>query len=52
MAFGVIPEETWHCNSTDEKPKDNVPDGQGLIEKDTGNIFLFDAEIKDWRKVG
>lgn len=47
--FGKIPEETWHCNSTDVKPTENVPDGQTIIEKDTGKTFIFDVEIKDWR---
>lgn len=47
--IGIIPNETWHCNSTDAKPTENVPDGQTIIEKDTGNVFIFDVVSKEWK---
>ena len=47
----AIPNEVWAGKSTDVKPTENVPDNQQLIEKDTGNVFLFDEEDKMWYKV-
>lgn len=38
--------------STDEKPVENwVGNGSTFIEMDTGNIFMYDAENKLWRKI-
>ena len=48
MAVGFIPEDYMHCNSKDEKPKKNIEDGQCMIEKDTGNVFIFDIESMEW----
>lgn len=44
----AIPAEYWACKSTDTKPKENVPDNQIIIEKDTKKFFIFDAEDKTW----
>ncbi len=46
----AIPKETWACKSTDIKPTEHVPDNQLIIEKDTGHVYMFDAETKKWYK--
>ena len=46
----AIPAETWGGKSTDSKPTENVPDKQGLLEIDTGDVYVFDAEDKKWYK--
>jgi len=49
MSFCIIPRDTWAINSTETKPTEGVQDGQTLIEKDTGNTFIFDLETKTWK---
>ena len=43
------------CLSTDTKPtSDNIPDisnGTVLIEIDTGKLFIYDANNKQWNEV-
>lgn len=37
--------------STDEKPTtDNIPNGSSFREMDTGAVFLYDGESKEWLK--
>ena len=36
------------AKSTDTKPTVGVADGMALIETDTGNVFFFDEETKQW----
>lgn len=35
--------------STDEKPL-NVPNGSTFYEMDTGNVFMFNEDAKQWLK--
>ena len=51
MSFCVIPATTWAVNSSDAKPTKNVPDGQVIIEKDTGKCFIWDQETKTWNEL-
>lgn len=44
------PKDCWCGKSTDEKPTENVPNGQVLIMIDTDDIFKFDLETKTWIK--
>lgn len=36
------------AKSTDTKPTVGVPDGIALLETDTGDVFFFDEETKQW----
>ena len=36
--------------STDEKPIDRVGNGSVFIEIDTGKVFMFDEENKEWKE--
>lgn len=49
--ISVIPNDNsryYQCLSTDTKPTIGVGNGSQLIEIDTGNIYLFDAENGVW----
>lgn len=39
------------CNSSDEKPIDKIPHGSLCEECDTGKIYIFDEENKQWNEV-
>ena len=45
--------KTVYCNSGDVKPKkaDGMLDADRCIERDTGNLFLFDYDLDDWVKM-
>lgn len=57
--YRVMPDGTttkvaeYRGNSTRVKPKsaDGVLDGDELVEYDTGKVYVFDADIDDWRQV-
>jgi hypothetical protein len=36
------------CLSTDEKPTQDIRNGSTLVEIDTGETYLFDAEAGIW----
>lgn len=36
------------CKSTDNKPKDGIPNGASLTEIDTGNFYFFDGDTSQW----
>jgi hypothetical protein len=44
------PKECWCGKSTDTKPTEGVPNGQGIIEIDTGDYYKFDLDTKTWIK--
>jgi hypothetical protein len=39
------------CLSTDEKPTEGIRNGSTLVEIDTGETYLFDAEAGVWNTV-
>jgi hypothetical protein len=39
------------CLSTDEKPTQDIRNGSTLVEIDTGETYLFDAEAGIWNAV-
>lgn len=41
----------YYCLSKDTKPTTGVENGDGLIEMDTGDWYLFDETIKNWHKI-
>jgi hypothetical protein len=40
----------FYGKSTDTKPTEGVPNGQGLLEMDTGDYYKFDLDTKTWLK--
>ena len=40
------------CLSTDEKPIEGIRNGSTLIEIDTGEKYMFDANEMEWNSVG
>lgn len=34
--------------STDKKPIQDIPNGSSFYEIDTGNVFMFDEQNKQW----
>lgn len=34
--------------STDKKPTVDIPNGSSFYEMDTGNVFMFDEQNKQW----
>lgn len=40
------------CLSTDDKPTDDIVNGSTLIEIDTGDKYLFDADANEWNPAG
>ena len=44
---GEISRVEGKCLSTDEKPSD-VGNGSSLIEMDTGTVYFFDENAKQW----
>ena len=45
-----IPEKALCFNNNDVLPKEGIPNGKPAINMDTGEVFMFDAEIKEWKK--
>lgn len=44
-----IKQETYWGKSTDEKPfDDNVHNADLFFEFDTGNVYVFDEDNKEW----
>lgn len=39
------------CNSSDEKPIAKMTHGSLCEEVDTGDVYIFDEENKQWNKV-
>lgn len=39
------------CLSTDTKPTEGWGNGSTMLEMDTGNVFIFDAENVTWREL-
>ena len=37
--------------STDEKPTTNITNGSVYIEIDTGKVYFYDADNKQWNEV-
>ncbi len=37
--------------STDEKPTDDIPNGSTFLEMDTSDVYAYDAENAQWRKL-
>ena len=37
--------------STDTKPTTDVPNGSSFLEMDTGNVYMWDDENKQWRQL-
>ena len=37
--------------STDEKPILSIENGSAFIEIDTGKVYLFDLENKQWKEI-
>ena len=46
-AYGAGGYYDIRCLSTDDKPSE-VPNGSSCIEIDTGKIYFFDADSKQW----
>lgn len=47
----AVPVCDFYGKSTDSKPTDSsVGNGSFFLEMDTGNLFLFDIETKEWIK--
>ena len=36
------------CLSTDTKPTDGISNGSSLLEMDTGDVYLFNQDAKQW----
>lgn len=47
---GVNPWWDVRCTSTDSKPTAGVPNGSTCIEIDTGDGYLFNADVGEWVK--
>jgi hypothetical protein len=42
-----------HGLSTDEKPVNkSIPNGSVFVEMDTSDVYMFDEENEQWRKLG
>lgn len=44
----------FYCLSTDTKPTEadyEIGNGDILLEIDTGNVYLYDADGKEWNQV-
>ena len=39
-----------HCLSTDTKPTEGIVNGSTLLEMDTGKVYMFDEENKEWKE--
>lgn len=37
--------------STDTKPTEGVPNGSSFLEMDTGDVYMFDEQNHEWRKL-
>lgn len=37
--------------STDTKPTTDIPNGSSFLEMDTGNVYMWDEENKQWRQL-
>ena len=37
--------------STDTKPTEGIPNGSSFLEMDTGNVYMWDDENKQWRQL-
>ena len=37
--------------STDEKPTEHIGNGSTFLEMDTGKVFIFDADNKEWHEL-
>lgn len=47
----AVPVCDFYGKSADSKPTDSsVGNGSFFLEMDTGNLFLFDIETKEWIK--
>ena len=42
------PVETYYGMKDETKPTEWVSDADRYLEKDTGNVFIFDADGKQW----
>ena len=44
---------TYYGNSSRAKPtyEEGARDADRLVETDTGKVFIFDEDIKDWRQM-
>lgn len=42
----------YYGKSTDEKPTRTVLNGRAFIEIDTGKIYFFDEDAKEWVEWG
>ena len=50
--ISAIPAESWCCNNNDnldELTDCVIPNGQCIINMDTGKIKMYDAEEKKWK---
>lgn len=52
LSFSNDTIQTIYGLSTDTKPTKSVQNGSAFIEMNTGKIYFFDAENKQWREWG
>lgn len=48
---GISPFWDIRGKSTDEKPTVGIPNGSTYLEVNTGKLFVYDEEAKQWNEV-
>ena len=49
--ISVMPKKTLVFNEGDELPVDGVMNGQPALNLDTGEVFVFNKEKREWKEM-